>query len=284
MKHLKDIVIIYHANCRDGFGAAYAAWKKFGDEANYFPLKNTHKVPPEGLEDKEIYILDFSFPKEVLSELASKNKKVIVIDHHASAKEDVTVFPENIFDINHSGAVLAWKYFHPEEVVPQLLEYVEDNDLWRFALPESREFNTAFGTYEASFEVCDQLIEDLKDENNLVNFIAKGSLLAKFEDKLVDHMMSRRERVLLEGNEVWAINTSEYASALGNRLAELNLEEGKTPIGIVYYHVDGLVKISLRSIGETDVAKIAEKYNGGGHKNAAGCSIPSFEELPFKFL
>ena len=34
---LKDIVVIYHDQCRDGLGAAYAAWKKFGDEAGLLP-------------------------------------------------------------------------------------------------------------------------------------------------------------------------------------------------------------------------------------------------------
>lgn len=32
-------------------------------------------------------------------------------------------------------------------------------------------------------------------------------------------------------------------------------------------------RVSLRSKGEVNVAKIAEKFDGGGHKNAAGCRI-----------
>lgn len=39
MEPLKEIVIIYHAQCRDGLGSAYAAWKKFGDNASYIPRK-----------------------------------------------------------------------------------------------------------------------------------------------------------------------------------------------------------------------------------------------------
>ena len=41
----KNIVIIYHTDCRDGFGAAWAAWKKFGDSATYIPGK-TELAPP----------------------------------------------------------------------------------------------------------------------------------------------------------------------------------------------------------------------------------------------
>lgn len=281
---LKDIVIIYHADCRDGFGAAYAAWKKFGDTASYIPLKAHINEPPEGLSNKEVYIVDFSFTKDVLQKLLDTNKSVLVIDHHASTKDDVLAFPDNIFDNNHSGAVLAWQYFHPDTETPELLKYVEDVDLWRFALPESREFSTALGQYEMDFQAWDRLITDLEDENNLINFIAKGALIAKFEDKLVAHMMTRKERVSFEGHEVWAINTSEYVSILGNNLAELNLAAEQEPMGLVYYHTDGIVKISLRSLGDCDVAAIAQKYGGGGHKNAAGISVASFDELPFSFL
>ncbi len=284
MKTLKDIVVIYHADCPDGFGAAYAAWKIYGDNASYIPLKAHVNEPPAGLTDKEVYIVDFSFTKDVLQTLLDTNKSVLVIDHHISAKEDVTAFPDNIFDNDHSGAVLAWMHFHPDTEVPEVLKYVEDTDLWRFALIESREFSTALGQYEMDFAVWDKLITDLQEENNLINFIAKGSLLAKFEDKLVAHMMKRKERVLFEGHEVWAVNSCEYASILGNNLAELNLAEEQEPIGIVYYHTDGMVKISLRSIGDCDVATIANKYGGGGHKNAAGIGVASFDELPFSFL
>ncbi len=284
MESLKDIVVIYHADCRDGFGAAYATWKKFGEDASYIPLNASVNEPPEGLTDKEVYIVDFSFTKDVLQTLVDTNKKVVVIDHHASAKDAVTAFPDNIFDNDHSGAVLAWQYFHPDTDVPELLQYVEDVDLWRFALPESREFNTALGQYEMDFTVWDTLIADLQEENNRINFIAKGSLLAKFEDKLVAHMMTRKERVLFEGHEIWALNTSEYVSILGNNLAELNLAREQEPIGLVYYHTDGQVKISLRSIGDSDVSVIAQKYGGGGHKNAAGIAVNSFNELPFTFI
>lgn len=284
METLKDIVIIYHADCRDGFGSAYAAWKKFGDTASYIPLKAHINEPPAGLEGKEVYILDFSFTKDVLETLVETNQSVLVIDHHESVRDAVTAFPENIFDIDHSGVILSWQHFHPATDVPELLRYVEDVDLWRFALPESREFATALGQYAMDFAVWDQLITDLQEENNLINFIAKGALLAKFEDKLVDHMMTRKERVHFEGHDVWAINTSEYVSILGNKLAELNLAEEQEPMGLVYYHTDGIVKISLRSIGECDVAAIATKYGGGGHKNAAGISVASFDELPFSFL
>ncbi len=287
MEHpaLKDIVVIYHADCRDGFGAAYAAWKKFGDTASYLPVR-TQSEPPAGLVDKTIYIVDYSYDAVTLNHLLATNRTVVVIDHHQSSEAAVTSFPQNVFDQNHSGAVLAWQYFHPGTAVPELLQQVEDHDLWRFALPENREFNTALGQYEMSFPVWDALVAELAaSEANRVNFVAKGALIAKFEDRLVENLLRFKERVIFEGHEVWAINASRiYRSILGNKLAELNEADGGIPLGIVYYHNDGKVSISLRSKGAVDVAEITEKYGGGGHKHAAGINVPSFVNLPFTFL
>lgn len=280
-KTLKDIVIIYHADCRDGFGSAFAAWKKFGDQASYLPRKTQTNVP-EGLTDKEIYILDYCYNQDILQKLVETNKSVVVIDHHQMMQKTIESFEGNVFDNDHSGAVLSWKYFHPNVPVPSLLEYVEDHDLWRFALPENREYNTALGLYPMTFESWDIIINKLQNPKEKANFLAKGVLIAKFEDKLVEELLEYKERVRFEGHEVWALNaTRTYRSILGNRLAGMNLQEEKTPIGIVYYRYGGTVHVSLRSHGDIDVAEIARKYGGGGHKNAASFKVKNFSNLPF---
>jgi oligoribonuclease NrnB/cAMP/cGMP phosphodiesterase (DHH superfamily) len=284
MEKLKDVVVIHHGPCRDGFGAAYAAWKKFGENATYIPMKTQTDLTVE-LTDKELYILDISFDRKTLQRLIDTNKSVLVIDHHKSAEEDVTSFPNNIFDNNHSGAVLSWKYFHPSTPVPTLLEYIEDHDIWKFELPNNREFGAAIGEYEVSFKSWDRLIENLKKEEFLSNFINTGAILSRFEDKLVDDLIQFKERVLFEGHEVWALNVSRrYRSILGHNLATLNGKSGGTELGIVYYHNNGAVNVSLRSNGDVDVSEIAQKYGGGGHKNAASIRADSFENLPFTFI
>jgi len=280
---LKPTVIIYHADCPDGFGGAYAAWKNFGDEASYLPCPMPAPVP-EGLVDKAIYIIDYSYDRTTLEHLIAANAAVVVIDHHQTAREAVTAFPQNVFDINHSGAVLAWQYFHPATPVPTILQYVEDHDLWRFALPEHREFNVSLHQEPRTFERWDELTLELQDNNTLINFIARGALLAKFEDKLIADVLKNRERVVFEGHEVWAINESFYRSTLGNQLAAMNEAEGDIALGIVYYRKDKSVRVSLRSKGDVDVATMAEKYGGGGHKNAASIKVKSFRDLPFEFL
>lgn len=284
MENLKDTVIIYHDQCRDGFGSAYAAWKKFGDSASYIPRKTQDSVP-EGLVDKELYILDYSYEKEALEQLRATNKSVVVIDHHESAKEAVTAFSENVFDINRSGAVLSWQYFHPETEVPKLLLYIEDHDLWKMQMEHHREFNAALGEYNQDFETWDQLVKNLEDRDHFSKFISIGGVIARFEDRLVDNILRFKEKAIFEGHEIYVLNASRiYRSILGHYLATLNQQEGRLAMGIVYYRYDGMVHCSLRSNGDFHVHTLAQKFGGGGHPNAASIRVPSFADLPFKFL
>ena len=55
---MKDIIVIYHGECSDGFGGAWAAWKKFGETVDYIGAHHGDE-PPVGLVGKEIYFIDF---------------------------------------------------------------------------------------------------------------------------------------------------------------------------------------------------------------------------------
>ncbi len=280
----KEIVVIYHDQCRDGFGAAYAAWKKFGDQAWYLPLKAGIDAPT-GLVDKELYIVDFSFSYETLQQLRELNRSVVVIDHHPSAQADVTAWPENIFDLAHSGAVLAWQYFHPTEPVPPLLLYVEDHDLWKFALPDNRAFNAALGLVPTTFAAWDELVARLSEPAELGTFITRGTTIAAFEDQLVNQLLEFKEWAEFAGHRCYAINIARpYRSIVGHHLAKLSAEHGGSPLGIVYYRNQGGVNISLRSEGDLNVAELAARYGGGGHKHAASIRVTDFSEVPFKFI
>lgn len=284
METLKDIVVIYHGQCKDGFGAAYAAWKKFHDTASYIPRKTQTEIP-EGLTGKEIYILDYSYPKETLEALISANRSVMVIDHHETAREAVTSLPGNVFDLSHSGAVLAWNHFHPGTQTPRLLLYVEDQDLWKNQLPKTRAFGAALGEAPFTFEAWDHLAETLEDEASLAGFIATGETIARFEEGLIERLLAFKEKVSFEGQSMYAINCSRlYRSILGHKLATQNEREGGIGMAIVYYHYEGAFHCSLRSNGEVDVRAIAEKFGGGGHKNAASFEVRDAAHLPFSFL
>ena len=55
--------VIYHADCTDGFGAAYSAWKMLGNRSEYHACK--HGLKPPNVKGKNVVILDFSFDNKI---------------------------------------------------------------------------------------------------------------------------------------------------------------------------------------------------------------------------
>lgn len=168
--------VLYHGNCFDGFGAAFAAWLRYGDKATYIPVNYGQPMPD--IEDgSTVHIVDFSYPREPLKELAKRSAQVVVLDHHATAEKDLDGLESEIaaeyfkshhgipasphlirFNMNKSGAVLACEYFHGDAIkcqVGQLGEffaYLQDRDLWKFELPMSREVSMALRSYPFDFQ------------------------------------------------------------------------------------------------------------------------------------
>ncbi len=58
-------------------------------------------------------------------------------------------------------------------------------------------------------------------------------------------------------------------------------------VGLLLRRIPGLrgIKVSFRSKGKIDVGKIADRYGGGGHHNAAGCLVEGgFDEVAEKII
>jgi hypothetical protein len=143
-------LVIYHGHCSDGFGAALAAWLYFEGQGEYLPLVHgkvtqVSDLPP--LEGRAVYILDFSFEEPLLQALDELAAKLVVLDHHQSAADKIGQFQCRCgavhFDMTQSGAMLGWKFFHPERPAPDLIRYIQDRDLWTWAYPDSAAFLAA---------------------------------------------------------------------------------------------------------------------------------------------
>jgi oligoribonuclease NrnB/cAMP/cGMP phosphodiesterase (DHH superfamily) len=274
MDPLKDIVIIYHAHCYDGFGAAYAAWKKFGEIASYVPCADRDEYPA-GVESKEVYVADFCFSAPVTGELVKRNRSVVILDHHETSKALVQSRPGSVFSETDSGAKIAWNYFHPDAPVPKLIDYISDADTWAHALPSWQEVESYVHTTELSFEAFEALSKEI--ETSLDSVIEKGKVLHQYFNKLVEEHMEKARLVEFEGYRVYAVNASSFLrSELGHRLA---LKQG--PLSIVYRFEGDALKVSLRGDGTVDCSTLAEKYGGGGHHDAAALLFKHTFPLPF---
>lgn len=248
-------LVIYHCD-NDGFGAAYACWLNFGEEAEYISAQYNQPLPeiPNGVE--EIYIVDISYSREVCDSLASKYK-LTILDHHKTAYEILKDTNYAVFDLEHSAAVLVFKYLFPHKEIPAILSYVEDYDLWKFQLNKSKEVNLYIDTL-VQFEEW--------DEFELSKAIEGGTAIRKFRDRQVNESIKNSNIIEFEGYKVVLLNATENVSTVGNEL----LKKYKADFSITYRDVGSKRYYSLRSIGDFDVSVIAKKYGGGGHKNASG--------------
>lgn len=274
---LKDIVVIYHAHCQDGFGAAYAAWKKFGDQASYIPCSD-RVVPPDGLVDKELYILDISYPKEVLLELERLNKRVVIIDHHISAEAAVKSLKENIFSLEHAASHLSWEYFVGGEV-PLFIKMLEVIDLAKDKEDTEADVITYILSKKYTFENYEELLHEFSNEGGLKKIKNLGKVQHEYLELIIEAMIDHPDFVEFEGYTVPCINM--YLPINEKSIALKHLYNKYPPFAMSYRFDDGHVKVSLRGNGEVDLTALAGKYGGGGHRGSSGFVLPIDYPLPF---
>jgi len=246
-------ICFYHAGCPDGLGAALAVKRAWSDldseEVRFAPHGHDDFIRPDAVRGALLVYVDIAPPNAVLREIGHSANKIVVLDHHASSKrrfeDDPTLAAEMEdlghefhFDLSHSGAMLAWKYFHPDTPAPDLLRYIEDQDLWNW----------------------EQLIRE-------------GEPLVRANEAEVERAVKSAHAVYLGEERIEAVNcTTQTRSAVGHELAAR--AQFDQPWGLVYRLTGKKVMISIYSIGDLDVSVVAARYGGGGHPNASGFSIP----------
>lgn len=275
--HHKDIAILYHGGCPDGFGSAYGAWKKFGDTADYIPVKH-QQPPPEHLEGKELYLVDFCYGKEVMDALVAQSKSLTVLDHHEGVRDVIETMPHFVYKTEHSGAGITWEYFHPDTPTPLFLQLVEKADLFLPLTDDERAIISYTYAQPFHFDIWDEHVRRVEDPSESAKIVGRGSAYREYFDLLVQQLIGSAELVEFEGHQCYLIPGERmFISELGNRLAK------KLPPFSLIVRADASgLRVSLRSDGSVDVAKVAQKYGGNGHPNSAAFSLPYGSPIPWK--
>jgi len=264
-------LVIYHKNCRDGFGAALAArvWARYeGIELEYLPALYGDPVPD--VSGREVCIVDFSYPREVLLEMKAKAKSLIVLDHHKTAEQDLQGLDFCLFDMNRSGAVITWEHLLTYINVPDLFLYIQDRDLWQWKLPHSKEVSAGLELLDMSFDTWEEYL----DNKMIPDLINTGKTILQYQTKCIEAAIKQAYPMELAGYTVPCINTTHLVSEIGNELAKGH------PFAVMYFDTADKRVYSLRSAEDgIDVSEIAKKFGGGGHKHAAGFTLPKYQEI-----
>ena len=224
-----------------------------------------------------IYITDLTVPEasyKLINESNYKNK-FKVFDHHkthlyASNLDFVTI------DINECGTTLFYNYLKTiglkeTKTIKEYVSSVKNLDLWLFeqnkdeVAPKLGNLFDFYGVLRYITEFTKHLKEDKCFKFN--EFEEKILEILNDEEKRYIDKRELRMTVCKYGDyNVGIVFAEKYRSEIGNEL----LNRNKNLDFIVIINLNG--GISLRS-REVDVSVIASKFNGGGHKLAAGIGI-----------
>ncbi len=299
---------IYHGNCADGFTAAWAVWKRFGDAWDYHA--GVYQNSPPDVQGRDVVIVDFSYKRPVLEEMRRSALSVCVLDHHKTAAEDLApggnfidisqwqnkpgdlyealrfdrAIVQNegarsihvLFDMSRSGAGIAWDFFHRQERLPppyvsrpNIVRYAEDRDLWKFDLEWSREISAWLFSYPYEFAAWDEAFLIL--ETRFDEARAAGAAIERKHHKDVEELTRTfKRRMVIGGHDVWVANLPYTLTSDAGHL----MAKGE-PFAACYWDTPEGRVFSLRSTDDgLDVSEIAKQYGGGGHRNASGFRLP----------
>lgn len=274
-------LVIYHGGCRDGWCSAWVIHRRY-PEAEY--VAGFYGQPPPNCTDKHVILVDFSYPRDVLEKMAEQAATLLVLDHHKTAQAALEGFErpntQVIFDMDRSGAGLAWDHFmldRPSRDV--LVDYVEDRDLWRHRLPDSKLVNAWIATLPFTFRAWTgasmTIAQDIVETGDPLTWAKQmgAGALAKGE-QYVREVVKNARLVVFQGHKVPLVNAPQVD--ISELLDELARQQPEVPFVMGWWQRgDGIFQYSLRSRGDFDVSDLAKTYGGGGHRQAAGFQVPT---------
>lgn len=305
---LQEVIVYYHMPCNDGVAGAWCAWKAYNPcpftNAKYIGCSPGKEIilDEDMVKNKTIYFIDI-LPTRNIPFICKHAAYVVILDHHITNQEYIKELPLKsfpnlhvVFDLERSGAQIAWDYFNSNYKRPWFINYIGDRDLWTWKLPDSKAVNTGLQNngYLDSIEQVNAFytkVRDISDDIAIKQCADSGYAVESYQKRVLDQ--ASKKSVLLNFNDpVSGINTQcwagtinpELISDLGNILAERELPNGTQPLFSViysYYILSDEYGLSLRSSNTSataaDVSKIAKNIDaqGGGHKHAAGCKANS---------
>lgn len=279
---MNNTLVLYHANCMDGFGSAWAyhTTHKFADsykdKVKYIPVDYTLTVLDiekdldlATLKAIDLIMLDYSMSPELVTALCEDFRSVTIIDHHEKAIHNLAAIenkPSNLTlhtDTSHSGCVLTYQ-FYSRAAVPEGLLLIENRDLWRFPDGNTKAFHAAMMLVPRDFEVWDNYMTNTTVMGTAIN---EGLMLLRGEKALVKNIIVNSFVSIIHNRYAYFCNCPlTLMSEAGNTI----LNNGVADIAVLFHVGKDKVKFSIRTNDNANAQEIAADYGGGGHPKAAG--------------
>lgn len=273
---VKPDVCIYHHNCADGYTAAWVVACAVPDVEL---IAGVHGEPPplERCQGRNVIIVDFSYKEEQMRELIAVAQHVTVLDHHASAVKELRplwlddALREKLkvrFDMEKSGAMIAWEYIYSDADPGKLIRFVQDRDLWKFELPGSREISAYIFSTPYTMEEWTELGIALETDEEAVRKLG-AAILKKQRKDIAEFTQASLRWITICGHRVPVINAPYMWGS--DACHELCKKYPEARFAAYYWDGPEFRTWGLRSSEEgEDVSKIAQRFGGGGHVHASG--------------
>lgn len=277
-------ICIYHSNCADGFGAAWAVRHGYAHDPELSRLRppeyvaGVYQTEPPDCTGRNVLFVDFCYKRPVMEGIAKVAKRVLILDHHKSAYEDCGDLGadfENVtavFDMGRSGAMIAWAWANDGAKPPMLIEHIQDRDLWKFELDKTKEIQAAVFSYPYEFEVWDGLMRN----EGISRLATEGAAIHRKHMKDIAELVDVLKRPMtIGGYQIPAMSVPYMMVSEAGHIMAVG-----QPFAACYWDSEDNRTFGLRSTDQgVDVSEIALKYGGGGHRNAAGFAVPRDHEL-----
>lgn len=278
-------VCVYHNPCSDGLASAWIV-KTHIPNIGLFPYNFQSLIDDKTLTlftDKKVIFVDCAPKLNEIEILKQTCKDIFVIDHHKTNKNILsTTNIKFIYNEYLSGCQIVWKYFNNDLPVPWFINYIADRDLWTWTLPNSKTINTGlFNDDHITFNGLDKLSLG----NTTIDDIYKiGTIYERILEKEINKNIKSAIQMRYNEYNIWVFGGNpEYRSESGNKLLNIPFPDGTMPNFTVFwqYNIKGNeFWLSFRGNDNgPDLTVICGKYGGGGHKNAAGCSVKSLTDI-----
>ncbi len=298
---------LFSHNDLDGVGCGIVAKIAFGDnvEIRYNSVSGldfqVERFLEQETKDTFLFITDLSVNEKnekALVEYTEKGGKAKLIDHHKTALHfnnyhwgSVTIEYEDgrlacatslFYDyLSHHNLI------QPSNALDKFVELVRQYDTWEWDKNnnvEAKRLNDLFFMISIE-EFEERMIERITKGDTFTFDDFEEKILNMEEDKIERYIRKKRRELVqtfIDDYCVGIVHAESYHSELGNELGKENSHLDY----IAILNVGGK-RMSLRTIhDEIDVSEIANKYGGGGHAKASGCSMnelvyKQFVEKPF---
>ena len=130
-----------------------------------------------------------------------------------------------------------------------------------------------------TFDICRQAVEAGVSPTDVAGQVYQRSSVGKL--KLTGHILDTmvlvddgRVAILTVDDQV--LDTTGCAADDIEGLINMPLNARDVLAVVMFKHIGGQMRVSLRSKDDVDVRAVASRHGGGGHPNAAGFSLPEF--------